>query len=66
MRGGPSVGESDMETKPRDKKEQVRHAEKSSGCGATHGDCPNPWKGTCDREAGHDGSHHCGSCNMAF
>ncbi|HEX4952794.1 MAG TPA: hypothetical protein VF017_05295 [Thermoanaerobaculia bacterium] len=35
-------------------------------CGATHGDCPNSWKGSCDRSAGHDGSHHCGSCNSSF
>lgn len=35
-------------------------------CGATHMDCPNTWKGTCDREAGHDGSHHCSSCNSVF
>jgi hypothetical protein len=38
----------------------------ASECGATHGDCPNTWQGTCDREAGHDGSHHCSRCNAAF
>jgi hypothetical protein len=35
-------------------------------CGSTHGDCPNSWKGTCDRDGGHDGGHHCSSCNMVF
>lgn len=55
-----------MDRKPQDEHEQVKHAEKASDCGATHGDCPNTWKGTCNREAGHDGSHHCSSCNMAF
>ncbi len=35
-------------------------------CGANHGDCPNSWKGSCDRPTGHDGSHHCGSCNSLF
>jgi hypothetical protein len=38
----------------------------ASECGAEHGDCPNAWKGSCDREAGHDGSHHCDRCNGAF
>jgi hypothetical protein len=35
-------------------------------CGASHSDCPNSWAGSCDREAGHDGSHHCDRCNAAF
>lgn len=39
---------------------------KSSDCGSTHVNCPNAWKGTCDREAGHAGSHHCSSCNSTF
>lgn len=38
----------------------------ASECGAQHGDCPNSWKGSCDREAGHDGSHHCDRCNSSF
>lgn len=37
-----------------------------SECGQTHSDCPNSWQGSCDREAGHDGSHHCSRCNSAF
>lgn len=37
-----------------------------SVCGQTHDDCPNSWKGSCDREAGHDSSHHCSSCNSVF
>lgn len=48
-----------------EKKETVRIA-KSSECGATHSDCPNSWQGSCDREAGHDGSHHCDKCNSLF
>ena len=39
---------------------------KASECGVTHGDCINSWKGTCDREDGHSGSHHCSSCGMVF
>lgn len=35
-------------------------------CGATHNDCPNTWKGTCDRSAGHSDSHHCNRCNSVF
>lgn len=42
----------------------VIHA--ASECGAQHSDCPNTWKGTCDREAGHGGSHHCSQCNSVF
>lgn len=38
----------------------------ASECGMPHGDCPNTWKGSCDREAGHSGSHHCDKCNSAF
>lgn len=38
----------------------------SSECGATHQDCPNTIKGTCDREAGHSGSHSCSACRSAF
>ena len=48
-----------------EKKDDVQKVA-SSECGATHGDCPNTWQGTCDREAGHDGSHHCNRCNSAF
>jgi hypothetical protein len=56
-----------MSRKPEDKKEQVRQTEIGSGdCGATHADCPNTWKGSCDRASGHDGSHHCSSCNGLF
>lgn len=35
-------------------------------CGVSHDGCPNTWKGSCDREPGHSGSHHCGSCNSLF
>jgi hypothetical protein len=38
----------------------------ASECGAVHGGCSGTWQGTCDREAGHDGSHHCNRCNMMF
>ncbi|HEX6904828.1 MAG TPA: hypothetical protein VF789_34290 [Thermoanaerobaculia bacterium] len=38
----------------------------ASECGVTHSDCPNTWKGTCDREAGHSGSHHCDKCMSYF
>lgn len=57
-----------MSRKPEDKKDQARYSEKpaASECGMPHGDCPNTWKGTCDREAGHDGSHHCDKCQSAF
>lgn len=37
-----------------------------NGCGIQHDDCPNSWKGSCDRDPGHSGSHHCGACNMLF
>jgi hypothetical protein len=48
------------------KDSETAKTQAASECGATHGDCPNTWKGTCDREAGHDGSHHCSSCNSVF
>lgn len=38
----------------------------ASQCGVEHIDCPNTIKGICDREAGHDGSHHCNRCNSVF
>lgn len=38
----------------------------ASECGVVHSDCINTWKGTCDREADHSGSHHCSSCGMTF
>jgi hypothetical protein len=38
----------------------------SSECGAIHDDCPNTFKGTCDREAGHSGSHSCNRCRSVF
>lgn len=38
----------------------------NADCGANHGDCISSWKGSCDRAAGHDGSHHCSSCGMSF
>jgi hypothetical protein len=38
----------------------------ASECGATHSDCANTWKGSCDREAGHEGSHHCNRCQSVF
>lgn len=49
-------------------RDQVPYSEKPAAaeCGALHSDCPNSWKGSCDREAGHDGSHHCDKCNSAF
>ena len=51
----------------RDREPEARVSECKSGeCGIVHGDCCNSWKGTCDREAGHGGSHHCSSCNSAF
>jgi hypothetical protein len=48
------------------KDSETAKTQAASECGATHGDCPNTWKGTCDREAGHDGSHHCSRCNSVF
>jgi hypothetical protein len=52
---------------PKTEKQPVEKPVKySAECGATHNDCPNTWKGTCDRAAGHDGSHHCSSCNSVF
>ncbi len=54
-------------TKPEKQGNDLKPAEQGYGtCGATHGDCPNTWKGTCDRESGHDGAHHCSSCNGLF
>jgi len=51
----------------KDKKEEHKHAECGyDTCGVEHTDCPNTWKGTCDRSASHDGSHHCSSCNSLF
>lgn len=38
----------------------------ASACGATHNDCANTFKGTCEREAGHEGSHFCSSCKSYF
>lgn len=56
-----------MSKKQVDKKEEVQYRERGYGtCGAPHGDCPNTWKGSCDREAGHEGSHHCDGCHSAF
>ncbi len=57
-----------MVTRSEDKKDQARQCGKhaSSECGSTHDDCPNTWKGSCDREAGHSGSHHCDKCQSAF
>jgi hypothetical protein len=46
-------------------KKETRHV-KSSECGATHGECPNAFKGSCDRPPGHDGSHHCDRCSSYF
>lgn len=51
---------------PSDKKKETARIAKSSECGATHSDCPNSWQGCCDREVGHDGSHHCDKCNSLF
>jgi hypothetical protein len=47
-------------------KETSHVHEYGSECGVTHADCIGSWKGTCDRAPGHDGSHHCSSCNMVF
>lgn len=57
-----------MVKKSEDDKDQAHHSGKqaASECGATHDDCPNTWKGTCDSEAGHSGSHHCDKCHGAF
>lgn len=38
----------------------------ASECGAEHTDCPYTPKGHCDREASHDGSHHCNKCQSVF
>lgn len=43
-----------------------REIVKDSECGALHDNCPNTWKGSCDREAGHSGSHSCSACRSAF
>ncbi len=53
-----------MAKKTQNEKEEPKTAETS--CGAQHDDCPSSWKGTCDRSASHDGSHHCSACNSAF
>ena len=45
---------------------EVARVHSAEECGAIHSDCPNTWKGTCDRPAGHDGSHQCGTCHSAF
>jgi hypothetical protein len=56
-----------MTTKPNDRNDEVKNTECGYGtCGVVHEDCPNTWKGTCDRSAPHDGSHHCDRCNAAF
>jgi hypothetical protein len=58
-----------MSTEPEDtkRKTEVRYTEQGHGtCGVLHDDCPNAWKGSCDRSSPHDGSHHCGSCNSSF
>lgn len=56
-----------MIPQPEKQKAAVKPMEQGAGaCGAAHGDCPNAWKGSCDRESGHDGSHHCSSCNGSF
>lgn len=57
-----------MVKKSEDKKDQAHYCGKpaASECGAPHGDCPNTWKGTCNREAGHDGSHFCDKCLSPF
>jgi hypothetical protein len=34
-------------------------------CGASHTECPNG-SGSCERAAGHDGSHRCSSCRGSF
>lgn len=39
---------------------------KAGECGASHSDCPNTWKGTCELPAGHSGSHFCSKCNSYF
>jgi hypothetical protein len=39
---------------------------KDSECGASHDGCPNTPNGSCDRESGHSGSHHCSACGMQF
>jgi hypothetical protein len=52
-----------METR---KDPEAEKTQASQECGAEHSDCPNVWKGTCNRAAGHDGSHHCDRCNGLF
>jgi hypothetical protein len=39
---------------------------KSTQCGATHADCPNAWRGSCELSAGHGGSHLCSACKSYF
>jgi len=55
-----------MSNETREKPPANEQAKYEAECGATHDDCPNSWKGTCDRSAGHDGSHHCSKCNSSF
>lgn len=57
-----------MAKKSEDKKDQVHYCGKhaNSECGVSHGDCPNTWKGSCNREAGHSGSHFCDKCLSPF
>ncbi len=46
---------------------EVAHEHKyGAECGTEHAGCINTINGTCDREPGHSGSHHCSSCNMSF
>ena len=53
-----------MTEKPTPK--EVQPPQMDQACGATHNDCPNTWKGTCERPAGHEGSHLCSSCKSMF
>ncbi|QQR75903.1 MAG: hypothetical protein IPJ17_10160 [Holophagales bacterium] len=53
-------------TRRESEREPKAPAPKHGECGMTHGDCISTWKGCCDREAGHGGSHHCSSCNSTF
>ena len=48
------------------KNPEITKTQAASQCGAEHTDCPHTWKGVCDREAGHDGSHHCNQCQSMF
>ena len=53
-------------TRRESEREPKAPAPKHGECGMTHGDCISTWKGCCDRDAGHSGSHHCSSCNSTF